>query len=354
MQSLRVILSLFFATFAVWAQEEVPVDMPDSDTYAMPDPASPATPAEQNSEEKPAPKSKKAKKPAKVAVENDEAEAEPKVEKLAPVKAAEAPAKPAEVAPPPPGVRIADGQPVVVQDKGMTFTPPVGWEVATERSGLSLETLGPLVPGVYRRNIQVRAFTPGHALSSSFAEEIAKKITESFSAVPGITDYRMRDHVGIDLADGRKALLFYSDLKLGDAVLMQAHVVTSSEKRHFIVTFTDLAQNIDQKDGQNASPQWTEAWAAMVSLKLDSPIPEESDLLPKLAIGGGVFVGLFALFALIRRMRASQLYDSFDGDSVDVDSDGGDSIHAKTAVATKIKSEYDTSDDDDIDDYKFK
>src|SRR5690606_25029214 len=111
----------------------------------------------------------------------------------------------------------------------------------------SLLMQAPYVKGMkYQRTIQVAAFNGPKYIDETTAREFEELIVNKFSrASASVEEYRIRNHLNVEMADARPGLLFYSEFILEGVPLMQMHVLVSAEDRHFLMTYTDLAQHFE-------------------------------------------------------------------------------------------------------------
>ena len=98
----------------------------------------------------------------------------------------------------------------------------------------------------YQRTIQIAGFSGKKFIDDMTAREFADVIRRKFANMDGtLTDFEIRNHQIIDMADGRKAILYYTSFKIEDTDLMQAHLLSSSSTRHYLTTYTDIAEHLE-------------------------------------------------------------------------------------------------------------
>lgn len=194
-------------------------------------------------------------------------------------------------------------------EKGFAITPPEGWEVKRNVGNIELLMQVPKEPGmVYQRTVQVMVFDGAKFIDDATAKEFESTLVRKFSeSSTAIEDFRIRNNTNIEMADGRKGLLFYSEFKIDGVPLMQAHILVSSATRHYLTTYTDLAEHFEKEENQAFL---TEAWAAMTSIELDSATPGRFDG-PLTVV---VFLALFSVVAaaimFARYRNAKKKYDA--------------------------------------------
>jgi hypothetical protein len=199
--------------------------------------------------------------------------------------------------------QFADGSRVEVVERGFSLVPPVGWEVTTGGRGSSLLMQDRVKRETkYQRTLQVFTFSGGLDVSAGAAQEVQRNKIEPFGKIAGnINNFRIRNYLPVSLKDGNEALLFYSEFNLENEKMMQAHLVTSSINRHYVVTYTDLEKYFEGID-QGTSPL-TKAWESMVSFRVAQK-PSNSwstELRASLAAGIVVIIGLFFVVGGLRR-----------------------------------------------------
>ena len=212
---------------------------------------------------------------------------------------------------------LSDGTPVKIEGKGFSIAPPNGWQIIQTQPGLSLLLKVPPQPDLkYQRNIQVMVFSGPKYIDTPTGQEFSETIVKNYSqSFPGISDYKFRNFDEVVMADGRKGLLFYTEFKLKELAMMQALILLSGADNHYLVIYTDVAENFGEKEG-GSQKFLLESWTSMTSIVIDTPTPERPNNLPLIA---GIIVGFLLLgvtFALARRIRSSRIYDSFE-DNVD-------------------------------------
>jgi len=212
---------------------------------------------------------------------------------------------------------IGDGKVLELKDKEFSITPPTGWEVFSTHPSLSLLMQVPYDKSLkYQRTIQVMARSGLRYMDDVTAREYEQFIVREFSKVSvSIEDYKLRNHVPIQMADGRQGLLFYTEFKLHNVNLMQAHILVSSPKRHYLITFTDVAEHFEKDD---SSQFLAEAWDSMTSIKIEGAAPKRFNEMKVGGIAAGVLVVLSLLFWATRTWRAGRRFKELgDGKGLD-------------------------------------
>jgi len=209
---------------------------------------------------------------------------------------------------------ISDGSRISLRKGDFTIKPPLGWEVYTHHPQLTLLMQVPYKPGMkYQRTIQVASFAGPRYIDEVTAKEYEQLIVRKFSvASASIQNYHVRNHMAIELADGRPGLLFYSEFVLDGVSLMQAHILVSDKHRHYLMTFTDVAEHFENND---AGQFLTEAWDSMISVELATATPSRFGAAIVIMIGVGVLLLLLLVGWGVSRWRANRSYRDYVDDA---------------------------------------
>lgn len=210
---------------------------------------------------------------------------------------------------------LSDGRPITIEDKGITITPPVGWSLRYDFPGTTLLMLAPDGQDKkYQRSIQLMSFPEPYYIDELGAGGFKEVIFKNFSSASAqIRDYVVKDPLPVDLDSGVKGYLYYADFKIGDDELMQMHVLVSSAKRHFVITYTDLKNYFSSSAGD--SDHLNEAWATTGSIVLESNGPSRLELpvwLMAIALSSTLF---FVLYLKLRDWRVKKTYTAYAEDN---------------------------------------
>lgn len=220
--------------------------------------------------------------------------------------------------------KIADGSKVAVPEKGFVITPPKGWEYRTDLPSLSLFAQAQKEKGAkYQRTIQVMVRKQPVTIDESTAKVMEEELTSVFGqSGNGVSEFHIRNHEIVELTNQTKAVLYYTGMKLDGLELMQIHVLASSDTKHYISTFTDLAQHFDKGTD---SPVLMTAWEALSSIEVQGPAPKrfEAPITVFGTIGALALLGL--LITAIRHLWSSRQYRRL---SEDMEGDTGRQSHS--------------------------
>lgn len=235
-----------------------------------------------------------------------------------------------------------DGQRISVRDGDFSLVPPKGWEVFTHLPTLTLLMQVPHEPGMrYQRTIQVAGFSGPRYIDEVTAKEYEEVIVRKFSqTTASIENYKIRNHTDVEMTDGRPGLLFYTEFALEGVPMMQAHILVSSSERHYLLTYTDVAEHFE-KEGANQF--LNEAWEAMISVQLGGRTPSRFEAAGIIVFGAGILLLLASVGMLVRRHKAGTTYRNFV-EGKDLGSDPPESRAPETFSGVSSLSRMESSD----------
>lgn len=217
---------------------------------------------------------------------------------------------------------VGDGSRISLDDKGFSITPPEGWKIRRDlpRTSLYLQAANPI--DNYVRNIGVVKFTGPKVINEITADEFSTYLVKNFPAAsPEISDYQLRNHQPVQMADGREGILFYTDFKVHGRSMMQAHILLSSETNHYLATFTDLAEHFENPTSNTG--YLAEAWESMISIELNSPNPKPLEEAQNTFLYIGIAAILGIGFVIWRNRVAGRMYSDYGsmepGEALEVD-----------------------------------
>lgn len=232
---------------------------------------------------------------------------------------------------------ISQGERITIEEREFSIEPPFGWEVYRDYNGAMLYFQAPKEEGIlYQRYIRIMSFVGPKYIDQMTFQSFGKEIVENSSKMSNaVSDYRLRNQMAIEIADGRKAGLYYAEFNIQDVPLMQMHILVSSANFHFLMTFTDLMVNFEQND----SPQLNEAFASLQSVMLSGAPPKRNTYFYLLSIGlGGLFV-LFIIVKVARSLRVKRLAKGLDEFDEEGETSGDDDIHVDESYISSISKE---------------
>lgn len=222
---------------------------------------------------------------------------------------------------------ISTGERLELKDGDFSIVPPVKWEVFKNHPSLTLlmqvahnQTLK------YQRTIQVASFSGNKYIDEVTAREFEGIIVNKFSHLTSsIEEYKVREHRVVDMEDGRDGILFYTEFQLEGISMMQAHILLSSSSRHYLMTFTDLADHFEKEE---YSQYLNEAWASMISVELSGG--GAATFLKKIGLGqfkrfqSLIYIGFAAIGLMLTFFLFQMFRKTYSGNRLsDYSSDGG-------------------------------
>lgn len=248
------------------------------------------------------------------------------------------------------GPSIGDGRRISLREGEISISTTKGWEVFTDIPGLTLLMRAPLDPLTrYQRTIQIASFSGARYMDEITAKEFEGLIVRKFSATSAtIQKFRIRNYINVEMEDGRPGLLFYSEFSANDVNLMQAHVLVSTDRRHFLITYTDVASHFE---GKEQGPYFEEAWTSIRSTQLRGAVPKRFHMTMTVLYGiGGVILlaGMVAIFRIVHsgRSLSKDVAMAFDAQSGSQSPDP-EAIPWTLPNPQSLKKKGDPSSDDD-------
>jgi hypothetical protein len=264
--------------------------------------------------------------------------------------------------------QVADGSRIEFKDRGFSIVPPKGWTVITSVQGASLLMQPNFVPGMrYQRTLQVATFQNARVIDQDNAEAFGDSLVERYAnRSSNLSGYRIRNFIPVNLKDGNSGMLYYAEFKIDGVDLMQSHLVVSSRTRHYIISFTDVAEHFE---GESETSKFlSTAWESMISFQVDEKPAMRLSPGMKAAMATAVSLIMIGFFAFLRyrRDRATKKYDQLAADlehATGDDADAGVTTRrgrAITKTATLVDSQWNSGlnsatpngDDLDFDDEK--
>ncbi len=220
-----------------------------------------------------------------------------------------------------PNVSISDGSRLQLKGKGFSIVPPKGWEVHSDVPGVSFLFQVPNSNGLkYQRNITVRYAQGEKTIDEYTADEYQDLIVENRSKIYGnMKNYRMRNRAEVELADGNKGLLFYAEFDFEELPMMEMHLLVSSNRGHFLMSYTDLAEHFNPDSN---TPYLQEAYNSLISAKVDQPAGARFGFMAKWGVVIALLVfGLFGLrwlsSSFIKRQMTQEHGEFMSDDTVE-------------------------------------
>ena len=220
---------------------------------------------------------------------------------------------------------ISNGELVSDEEKGFSIVPPIGWEVLPDYPSLSFMSQIPYEKGVFQRSIQLMVFGGGRYIDETSAKEFGKILTHKYAdANPSMKDYSLVNYSIIELAEERPGIIYYTDFVSNNKNMMQAHLLLSSNSKHYLLTYTDEKQIF--QDTSVDSP-WDLAWKSMSSMKIEGETPSRFSSKLVYIISLILIIFLIVLFIIFKRRNDRKLSSLEDENSFDDDFDNDNEIN---------------------------
>lgn len=213
-----------------------------------------------------------------------------------------------------PGVVISDGTPVDVKNTGIKITPPSGWEVVGDVTGLSLVLQEPKplpVPGdyvnpTYQRNLTLAVMHEPTPIDTQAAETLKEKLMNTFGKNALISDFTITEQKFFDYKAKNDGILVYATMKIGGFDMTQMHVLVSGAEKHVLMTYTDLASEFS-KPGSG----FDKAWSSIASIEVPGNAPSRYLETMLVSSAAGLLFSLIGTGLYVRRRRELKSYMEF-------------------------------------------
>jgi len=200
---------------------------------------------------------------------------------------------------------VATGSAVDLRNGEISLVLPRGWIYYSDIPGQTLLALAPEADDIgFQRAIQIMTFGGPKFLDEVTANEYREIIARKFSgASAAIVNYQMNNHLKIELADGRSAILFYAGFEKDKRKFMQAHILVSNMERHFVLSYTDRAEHFAN---DAPTPNLNEAWQVLISTVVSGSTPLRYGAFYQMGAVIGLFCGAIGLWILYRQISANK------------------------------------------------
>jgi len=213
----------------------------------------------------------------------------------------------------------SDGSVIEIPKADAKITPPKNWEVNLNSPGLSAVFQEPELSETemsnieknlkkdetaktYRRNMSIAVMHHPSPIDSKRAEQLEEEIRKTLGERSIISNLEFMEHKFFDFKNAKDGIVMYVRFKMGEFDMMQMYVLVSGEDKHYLMTYSDLAERFSSGDFFN------QAWNSMVSLEVVGVAPQRY---LKTIIAGSillVILGLSVIFSIIRRRKATKGY----------------------------------------------
>ena len=197
----------------------------------------------------------------------------------------------------PAGPRTADGNPVTIEELGITINPLADWEISHNNLGMSLILQAPKSTEIicdkitYRPNLTVVAVHEPRPIDELTAKELKEDLKETISKGSGVKNIEIDEqHRFFDYRGTSDGLIIYSAFTFGDAKMRQIHTFVSGDKKQFHLTYTDLAEELEKDQ------VFENAWKMISSFQVTGEAPARFE---SLKLGIGVLILITACFSVL-------------------------------------------------------
>ncbi|MBF0442271.1 MAG: hypothetical protein HQK54_10220 [Oligoflexales bacterium] len=232
---------------------------------------------------------------------------------------------------------ISDGSQISIEEIGFKITPPQGWSVTRNITGLSLfmEEPAPLaqqkpaeepkkeelngqksseadqavsLAPLFKRNITVATMNNPFPIDDKETGLLKSKLVDKFSKITGIKNFQIVEPSKyFDYKGKNDGLIIYSSFELNDIPMSQMHVILSGANNSFLLTYTDISKEFyENKDAYN------KVWASMTSAEITGTAPNRYMKLIAWAPVGVALLVVTALFMFIRKRRERSFYEGIE------------------------------------------
>lgn len=197
---------------------------------------------------------------------------------------------------------VSNGQPLFLEETKLEITPPEGWQVIRDFPNMTL-VMQPEKADVkinkdrsktkFQRNISVVTRKNGIPIDDRTAAAMRENLETKMGKDALVSEFQIVEEKFLNFSTGSDALMFYTAMKLDGFDMMQLHILVSGSHHHYLLSYTDLADNFAKQD-----ESFQKAWAAMTSVTVEGLAPKRYQ---KIATYGGALLGLILLVTLLRR-----------------------------------------------------
>lgn len=215
-------------------------------------------------------------------------------------------------------IHVSDGQSSVeLKGKGLSLTPPKGWEVSDNAGGLMFQT--PAKAGLrYRATIQVNAYDGAKFIDAITVSQFKEELEKKYSNLRGVRQFQVSTSSDIQLDDGTKAILYYTDFMLGETQMMQMHVLLSSQTFHYLVTYTDLAEEFTKQD---ETSNLRLAYTTVTTAKPETRVQSRLNTFSWIAITLGLIIVGGFVYRITSMKRLRRIAEEADRETIASESD---------------------------------
>jgi hypothetical protein len=233
------------------------------------------------------------------------------------------------------------GNMLELHDGDFQMRTPVGWQMFNDVYGIDTIIKAPSGEDTrFQRMLQVMSFDGGVYMDDTTMKQFAKIIENRFkNSSDSVAQYTVLGHQNSGL--DTPSVIFYASFQANMFDMMHLHILFSSANKHYLVTFTDLAEHFEEGQDQNL----VEAWKLVESIQVQSQAP---NIFKEL----GIYFGLALLFVLggflFHAFRQKQVAREYASDSIRSDEEEP-LTQQETSTLSRFDAYLDREDDTDAD-----
>jgi hypothetical protein len=202
------------------------------------------------------------------------------------------------------------GEEVEIKSLGLAITPPKGWKVDQNTGNLTMIMYGPEKKRVgkggtkikYKPNLTLATIHRPSPVDKKRSAQLKSLLKKSYAKNSGAKDYRFTDANFFNYKGNNDGLVMYASFTLDELEMMHMHVMVSGSKKQFVMTYTDLASELSNRQGG-----FEDAFKVMGSIKVQGVAPKRKAergpfLLIALAVCG---LGIICMIFMGRKKSSS-------------------------------------------------
>lgn len=206
--------------------------------------------------------------------------------------------------------QVAAAETLSIDNGELTLKVPESWQVAEGDLGMRAILYAPKKkPSLYDGNISIQRFAKPKYLTSNNIKAMSSVLKKRIAAKEGIESIKwrqprlkVRNNPGLK---AERAGIFKVSFIQNKIPLTQMYYLVSSEKRSYLLTYTEASQSI-AADRES----FKEAWGIISQSQLKSKAKAPVDKIPYLIAGVLLFVALMVVTYLRRKTSEARMLEN--------------------------------------------
>jgi hypothetical protein len=191
---------------------------------------------------------------------------------------------------------------------------PSNWEIR-KKSENSFFALDRKIVNDYQKNVTVKTFAGKRYIDEITAELFKNMVKKKYTqALKSISNYETAETEYISLENGNEAILMYSTFSIDGVDLMHMHVIVSSDKNHYLVTYTDAHSSLAEEDSASFQLAWNTISRVSVPYTPGSNRYEKT--LYSVGAAGSILLTILIILFIRKRLMGKDV-DHFNEDEHD-------------------------------------